>query len=102
MFRKAKPKVHKKIKKTDKLKKKSVQNREFVKNVSLSVKYVEELNASAIQEGMLLLGIVSQVTEKVVNVSLPGTLRGTVTVPNISDGYTNMIQNLNSDNEVII
>ena len=72
----------------------------FKKPNSLEVKYVEELNASLVQEGMILLGIVSDVSDKIVNVSLPGSLRGVITIPNVSEFYTSLIQNMSSQSEV--
>lgn len=59
----------------------------------LIVKSVNELSPGTLQSGMLVLGIVSQVTEKIVNVSLPGGLRGIVKIGSVSEFYKNLVKN---------
>ena len=49
---------------------------------------VDPLTYAQLDEGMILLGCISQVSECDLKVSLPGNLVGTVPISNISEPYT--------------
>lgn len=56
------------------------------------MKVVDDLRPPMIQEGMLILGIVNRVTNKAVNVMLPGGVHGIVSVVNVSEFYVNLVR----------
>lgn len=103
VFGTKKSKKSKLKKKIQKLKQKNEKPKKIkhVRNIeSLGVKFVEELNPAGVHEGMIVLGIVSKVTEKFVCVSLPGSLKGVVSLLNVSEMYKNTLESATSESEV--
>ncbi|KAL0277492.1 UNVERIFIED_CONTAM: hypothetical protein PYX00_004749 [Menopon gallinae] len=98
LFNKTNSKVKKKLKKkkvrdVKKDKKRVLKDEPSKPKLNgLIVKSVTELGPATIQDGMLVLGIVSQVSEKIVSVSLPGGLRGIVNIGNVSEFYKQLLK----------
>ncbi|KAK6621934.1 hypothetical protein RUM44_001741 [Polyplax serrata] len=104
VFGTKKSKKSKLKKKIQKLKQKNEKPKKIkhVRNIeSLGVKFVEELNPAGVHEGMIVLGIVSKVTEKFVCVSLPGSLKGVVSLLNVSEMYKNTLESATSESEIL-
>lgn len=60
----------------------------------------DRLSNATICEGMIILGRISEATEYELIVSIPGGLLGCVQVTDLSESYTNLLQNLINENNV--
>ena len=97
--KKVKRKVEKELfsnreqKSVTKKKVKKTKNKKDNRPASLfDVKAVPDLFYNQLSEGLVLLGFVSQVGEFELQISLPGQLRGTVPITNISPAFTSRLR----------
>ncbi|XP_043259264.1 protein RRP5 homolog isoform X2 [Colletes gigas] len=81
-----------KVNKKNREKKKTTANNESEANFVANT--AERLSYTTVCEGLVVLGCVFKVTEYDMLISLPGGVMGHVQVTNISESYTNLLQNL--------
>lgn len=63
-------------------------------NTELKAKAAVLITRSTVQEGMLIMGFVTRIEKTQLVVALPGRLRGTVQVTDISESYTKSLEKL--------
>ncbi|CAL1679383.1 unnamed protein product [Lasius platythorax] len=72
---------------------KKKDNNVNVKEINL-IATAERLSNATLREGMTILGRISRVSEYELIVSIPGGILGRVEVTNLSESYTNLLQNI--------
>ncbi|KAG5306190.1 RRP5 protein, partial [Acromyrmex insinuator] len=82
-----------------KLKKRKTQTKkendnEFVKDINFIATTADRLSKTMLHEGLILLGRVSEISEYDLIVSLPGGLLGRVQATDLSQSYTNLLQDI--------
>lgn len=83
-----------KPKKKHKTEKKKQDNDTIAEKTNLFVNTAERLSNTTISEGMTILGRISETTEYELIVSIPGGLLGRVQITDLSESYTNLLQNI--------
>ncbi|XP_076167396.1 ribosomal RNA Processing 5 [Ptiloglossa arizonensis] len=82
----------------EKVNKKNYQKNKTLRNDEEKVNFVantaDRLSYATICEGLVVLGCIFEVTEYDLIISLPGGIVGRVQVTDISESYTNLLQNL--------
>lgn len=71
-----------------------------MKGTNLVANIAKRLSNATICEGMIILGRISEATEYELIVSIPGGLLGCVQVTDLSESYTNLLQNIINSKDV--